>query len=409
MTLGTAASLAARSLRRSPLRAVLTGAGLIIGVVAITLSVASGEGARRAVMQQWRAMVGNLDALFISPGGAAQRGMATMENSTATLTPDDAIAVRAGVPNVNDVAIEQSAFSVGVEANGRNGTTALLGVSPNWSALRGDRIAQGAMFTAQQNDEVARVAVIGDDLAKLYFAGGSAVGQRIKVSGIDLEVVGVLERNGAGPGGASMDNLVLIPINTSARRVFNRANINQIRVQMVDPSKSDETSAAVTALLRQRHQLAEGQLDDFRISTPRAMMARRQNVDSSLRRTILSVGVLVLVLGGVMVANLMYASTADRTPEIGMRRAVGAKRGDILRQFWAEAAGVSILSGVLGVLLSLVAVVVGSRVLHYPLAVSWPVTGMALAATIIIGLAAGYFPAHRASAMSPADVLRRQG
>lgn len=150
MTLGTAASLAARSLRRSPLRAVLTGAGLIIGVVAITLSVASGEGARRAVMQQWRAMVGNLDALFVSPGGAAQRGMATMENSTATLTPDDAIAVRAGVPNVNDVAIEQSAFNVGVEANGRNGTTALLGVSPNWSALRGERQVRSILARHQQ-------------------------------------------------------------------------------------------------------------------------------------------------------------------------------------------------------------------------------------------------------------------
>ena len=209
-------------------------------------------------------------------------------------------------------------------------------------------------------------------------------------------------------GGASMDNLVLVPINTSARRVFNRSNVNQVRVQMTDPSRSEETAAAVTKVLRERHQLAPGQLDDFRLATPQAMMARRKSVDTSLRRTILWVGVLVLVLGGVMVANLMYAAAADRTPEIGMRRAVGAKRADILRQFWAEAAAVALLAGVVGVGLSLAAIAVGQSALHYQLAVSWPVTALALGGTVLVGLVAGYFPARRASALPPAEVLRRQ-
>jgi len=409
MTLASAVRLAARSVRRAPLRSLFTGAGLVAGVLAITLSVASGEGARRAVEKQWRAMVGTLDALFISPGGSAQRGMATMESSTATLTPDDAMAIRAGVPNVRDVGTEQTAFGAGVEANGRNGTTALLGVSPNWAALRGDRISAGAMLTDEQNEGFERVVVLGDDVARTFFDGPSAaVGQHIKISGIDFQVVGVLEKNGAGPGGASMDNLVLVPINTTARRVFNRSNVNSIRVRLVDPAQSDATSAAVTKLLRERHQLAPGQLSDFRISTPQAMMARRRSVDSSLRRTVMWAGVLVLVLGGVMVANLMYASTTDRTPEIGMRRAIGATRSDILRQFWTEAVAVSLLAGATGVLLSVAAVAVGSSALRYPLATSWPVTALALGATIAIGLIAGYFPARRAAALPPADVLRRQ-
>ena len=407
MTATASIQLALRTIRRSPLKAALTGLGLLLGVLAITLTVASGEGARRAVEQQWKAMVGNLDALFVSPGGPAQRGMATMENSNASLKAEDALAIAAGVPNVQAVAIEQSSFGVPVRTASKTGTTALLGVSPNWAELRGDRVETGNMLTTEQNEAVARVAVVGADVARDYFQPGGAVGGRIEISGVSFDVVGVLERNGAGPGGASMDNLVLVPINTTARRVFNRSHINSIRVQMKNPNESDATAAAVTRLLRERHQLAPGQLD-VRISTPRAMMARRQNVDTSLRRTILYSGILALVLGGVMVANLMFAGAAQRAPEIGVRRAMGATRGDIMRQFWTEGVMVSAFAGVLGVVLGLVSVGVGSRALGYKLAASWPVTAAALASTIVIGLVAAYFPARRAAALPPAAALRRQ-
>ena len=408
MTTAAAVTLALRSIRRSPLKATLTGAGLLVGVIAITVTVASGEGARRAVEQQWKAMVGNLDALFVSPGGPAQRGMATMENSNASLRPEDALAIAAGVPNVKAVAIEQSSFGVPVKGNGKNGTTALLGVSPNWAELRGDRTQLGTMLSAEQNEAVARVAVLGADVARDYFASGNAVGGRLDVAGVSFDVIGVLEPNGAGPGGASMDNLVLVPINTTARRVFNRTHINSIRVQMTDPDRGDETAAAITRLLRERHQLATGQLDDFRISTPRAMMARRQNVDTSLRRTVLYSGLLALLLGGVMVANLMIAGTSERAPEIGVRRAMGATRSDIRNQFWVEGMMVSAVAGVLGVITSVVAIAVGSRALGFRLATSWPVMLAALAATVVIGLVAGYFPARRAAALAPADALRHQ-
>jgi putative ABC transport system permease protein len=408
MTSASGIQLAVRTIRRSPVKAVLTGTGLLLGVLAITLTVASGGGARRAVERQWRAMVGNLDALFISPGGPAQRGMATMENSIASLKQEDALAIAAGVPNVQAVAIEQSAFGVPIRTPARTGTTALLGVSPNWVTLRGDRVTSGAMLTPEQNESVARVVVLGSDVARDYFPPGGAVGGRLDVGGVSFDVVGVLEPNGAGPGGASMDNLVLVPVNTTARRVFNRAHINSIRVQMKEPDRSDETAAAITRLLRERHQLAPGQIDDFRISTPRAMMARRQNVDTSLRRTILYSGLLALLLGGVMVANLMFAGTAQRAPEIGVRRAMGATRADIMRQFWLEGVMIAGLAGALGVVLSLGAIGVGSRALGYQLAASWPVTAAALVATIAIGLVAAYFPARRAAGLPPADALRRQ-
>ena len=408
MTATSTVQLALRTIRRSPLKAALTGLGLLLGVLAITLTVASGEGARRAVEQQWKAMVGNMDALFISPGGPAQRGMATMENSNASLKAEDALAIAAGVPNVKAVATEQSSFGVSVRTPSKTGTTALLGVSPNWAQLRGDSVAAGSMLTGEQNESVARVVVLGSDVARDYFPSGNAIGGRIEISGIAFDVVGVLEPNGAGPGGASMDNLVLVQINTTARRVFNRAHVNSIRVQMKNPDESDETTPGVTRLLRERHQLAPGQIDDFRISTPRAMMARRQNVDTSLRRTILYSGILALVLGGVMVANLMFAGTVQRAAEIGVRRAMGATRGDIMRQFWTEGVMVSVLAGLLGVVLGLVAVGVGSRLLGYKLAASWPVTAAALASTIGIGLVAAYFPARRAAALPPAAALRRQ-
>jgi putative ABC transport system permease protein len=408
MAMPIAVRLSLRSVRRAPVKAFLTGAGLFLGVLAITLTVASGEGTRRVVIRQWRAMVGNMDALFISPGGPAQRGMATIENSITTLTPEDAAAIAAGVPGVKQVATEQHAFGVGAQVGDRNGTLALFGVSPNWVDIRGDHPQRGAMFSDEQNQAVERVALIGNDVAREFFPDVDPVGRAITVAGVSFQVQGVLQQNGAGPGGISLDNLVLVPILTSSRRVFNHTHLNQVRVQLTDPDRSESAIQAVTALLRGRHQLAPGQLDDFRVSSPRAMIAQRRTADTALQRTILWVGILALILGGVMVANLMYAAAAQRTPEIGMRRAAGATRGDILRELWTEAILISTSAGVAAVMTSLLAIAAGARLLRLALAVSWPVTALALGATAAAGLIAGYWPARRAAALEPAEILRRQ-
>jgi ABC-type antimicrobial peptide transport system permease subunit len=398
-------SLAGRTVVRNKARTALMSIGLIVGVVSITLTQATGEGARHAVRQSFKAMIGALDVLFVQPGGAAQRGMANLASSITTLTAADAEAIAQSVPKVKAV----GALSAPIEVAGKSGTTALFGSSPNWVALRGDSVAAGAFYTENDDRAMARVAVIGADVARDYFPTGSAVGQPLRVSGVDFKVVGVLAPNGAGPGGVSIDNLVYIPFETGRRRVFNRDNLTLMSVKLVDPNKWAETQGAVHALVRQRHGRSGDQLDDFRVSSPEAMMARVASVDTTLRKALLWVGVLALVIGGVVVANLMFAATVARRTEIATRRAVGATRSDVLRQFWAEAVLVSATAAAVGAAIAVVLTQLGAAMMRMQLAVSWPVTAGTIATTVAIGALAGYFPARKAAALAPGEALRDPG
>lgn len=405
----SALTLAARTLRRNIGRSVVMGLGLVIGVASISLTVATGEGARRAIEKGFKTMVGALDVLFIQPGGAAQRGMASLETSITTLTLDDANAIGANVPNVRTVAAEQNDMKAAVEGNGKNGVTALFGATPNWAAVRGDSVVEGAFFSDDLNREMARVAVVGADVRRDYLASGPAVGQHIRVRGIEFEVIGVLGPHGAGPGGASMDNLIYVPIETSRRRVFNKDAVMIISAKLDDPTRWAETQAAATALLRERHGKHGSDLDDFHVNSPQSLMNTVATVDSTLRRAFLWVGVLALVIGGVVIANLMFAATVSRGREIATRRAVGASRADVLRQFWAESVLVSTVAGVAGALLALALIEGGAGFMRMPLAISWPVIVGAVLATIVIGAIAGYVPARRAAMVPPAIALRDAG
>lgn len=402
-------SLAGRTIKRNKARSALMGAGLVIGVVSITLTQATGEGARRAVRQSFKSMIGALDVLLVQPGGSAQRGMANLASSITTLTAADADAIATSIPNVRAVGVQQTTLSAPIEVAGKNGTTALFGSSANWATNRGDSIAEGAFYTEDDNRAMARVAVIGADVARDYFPTGSAVGQQVRVSGIDFKVIGVLAPNGAGPGGVSIDNLVYIPFETGRRRVFNRDNVTLMSVKLANADKWSETQAAVHTLVRQRHGRSGDQLDDFRISSPEAMIARVANVDTTLRKALMWVGMLALLIGGVVVANLMFAATVARRAEIATRRAVGATRSDVLRQFWAEAVLMSATAATIGAALGVGLTQVGARMMRMQLAVSWPVTLGTIAATIAIGGLSGYFPARRAAALSPSEALRDPG
>jgi ABC-type antimicrobial peptide transport system permease subunit len=401
--------LAGRTLRRHPGRTTVMAIALVIGVASITLTVAAGEGARRAVEQSFKAMVGALDVLFVQPGGAAQRGMANVETSIATLTRDDAGAIARSVPNVRAVGAQQSEIGAVIEANGKDGTTALFGATANWASLRGDSVTAGAFYSEADGQALARVAVLGADVAREFFPDGNAVGQHVRVHDVDFEVVGVLAPNGAGPGGISMDNLVYVPLETTQRRVFNREPVSLVSIKLADEGRWAETQAAVHALLRARHGKAGNDLDDFRVSSPEAMIARAANVDTTLRKALLWVSVLALAIGGVIIANLMFAATVSRRREIGTRRAVGASRGAILIQFWAESILVASGAAVCGAGAAIAVTALGARVMRMQLAVSWPVTLGAISATIAIGVLAGYFPARRAAAVPPGVALRDEG
>ncbi len=397
--------LVLRTLRRNKGRSFVMALGFIVGVVSITLTEATGEAARTAVRQSFRAMIGDLDVLLVQPGGDAQRGRANLETSITTLTADDAAAIRQSVPNVADVGVAQVELGAVVEANGRNTTTPLFATSANYAVIRGDSMAQGAFFTDDDGRALARVAVIGSDVARELFPTG-AVGQHLRMKAIDFTVVGVIAPNGAGPGGFSMDNIAYIPFETARRRVFNRDYLNIVNIKLANPSRWAQTAAAVHALVRQRHGTTGAALDDFRVTSPQAMIARMAGVDSTLRRMLVWIGGLALVIGGIVVAVLMLAAASARRIEIAVRRAVGATRADLRGQFWSEAALISAAAAVIGAAIANGVIAAGAFMMRAQLSMPWAATLGAVLVTIAIGTAAGYLPARRAASIAPADALR---
>jgi macrolide transport system ATP-binding/permease protein len=398
--------LALRSLRRAKVRSLLMGLGISLGVLAIMLTIATGEGTRRAIQRSFRAMIGSLDVLLVLPGGPAQRGMATMQSAVTTLVPADADAL-ASVPNVAAVGSEQSQANTPIQASGKDATTFLFGASPNWRAIRGDSVVAGRFYSDDEDRAMARVIVLGSDVAQSFFGSPtSAVGQVLRVNGIAFQVIGVLAPNGAGPGGVSIDNLVYIPVRTSSRRVFNRDYLSTISLKLRDASRWAETQRAVERLLRERHAIVGTALSDFRVSSPEAMIARVANVDTTLRRSLLWVGVLGMLIGGAVIANLMFAAVLGRRREIAIRRAVGATRAHIGRQFWTEALLVAGMAAVIGELAALLLIGLGAQMMRVPMVPSWALSLGALGASMVIGAAAGLLPARRAAALHPAAALR---
>ncbi len=397
---------ALRTIRRTKGRSLAMGLTLAIGVLAITLTIATGEGARRGVEKSFRSMLGAFDVLLVQPGGPAMRGMARPGSSVTTLNPGDVAAILATVPNVREASMAQTGFDAGVEMNGKSGTTSLFGVTANWFAIRGDSFQAGAPFTSADESAMARVAVIGSDVARTYFGDASPIGQHLRVGGTDVIVVGVLAPNGAGPGGASLDNIVDVPFETTRRRIFNRDNIELATLKLANAAQWAETEASVNSLLRERHAIRPPTLDDFHVTSPEALIARYAKVDSTLRTAFFWVGFLALAIGGVIVANLMFTAATARRQEIGTRRAVGATQRDILAQFWMEAIIVALLAATVGAGIGVALTRAGASMMRMAIEISWPVTLGASAGTLAIGVIAGYFPARKAAAESPSAALR---
>jgi ABC-type antimicrobial peptide transport system permease subunit len=408
---GSSWSLALRTLRRYPGRTLLMGLGLAVGAASITITLATGQGARRKVEDRLRVMIGELDVLLIVQGGPADRGTSHLESSVTTLVADDATAIASSVPDVRAVTAEQIELGAVVEANGKNSTASVTGATANWAMVRGDSLASGSLFTDADGASLARVGVIGSDVAKEFFPDGNAVGQRIRVRGVDFDVVGVLTPRGGATNPLSamffnVDYVIYVPLATAQRRLLNREHLNMIRVKLDPKARWTETQAAVEAILRERHAIRPNEADDFRVMSPEGIIARSAGVTTPLRRAVLWVGALALLIGGIVIANLMFAAAVARSREIGTQRAIGASRRDVLRQFWAEAVVVAAVAALTGTLVAATWAIVGTGMFGKAMVLEWPTTLATILAAVGIGALAGYFPARRAATVPPAVALR---
>ena len=395
-----------RSLARFRRRSFFMLLGIAVGITSLTVLDSIGENTRRETIKRVKNMLGTFDTVIIRPGGGRTRGMVSLANVEPVLKFADAQAIASELSGIKQVGQLQNAFDVEVSYRSQELTPAVFGVSANWLYLRGDEVAEGSFLTMEQERTLARVAVLGSEARKNLFADESPIGKTIRIGGVPFEVKGVLASRGAGPAGGSLDNLVLIPVTTASKRLFNRDFLTMVIAQLRDPDQGDQAVQKITALLRERHHLAPAALDDFTITNPKAVMAQMTSVASTLSRILRGVALLSMVIGGVVIMSLTLIGVSERRKEIGVRRSVGANRADILFQFLAEAMLVSIAGGALGALLGLGGANAVAAYQKLPLIFSGDALAQSLAMALGVGLAFGIYPAWRASQVDPVNALR---
>ena len=405
MKVRTLVSQATRSLRRYPLRTILMMLGVVAGIASLTVLSSIGEATKRETMQRFKNMIGTFDTIIVRPGGGRSRGMPTLVNVPPTLRFEDASAI-AMEPAIRAVAEMQTAFDIDSKYRDHAASPVVIGVSPNWLQLRSDEVQDGAFFTEDQNASLARVAVIGTDVRTALFPDEDPIGKTFRIADVPFQVIGLLTPRGAGPAGGSLDNLVLIPINSAARRLFNRDFLTMLIAQVKDPERSSEATEKVAALLRERHHIRPPALDDFTITNPAATMAQVTRASSTLTKILTGVALMALLIGGVVIMSLMSIAVSERRKEIGIRRSVGAARGDVIVQFMLEATLIASTGGMAGAVLGWGGMQLVTRIQKLPQILVWRPFVSAIFLSIIIGVVFGIYPAWKASRLDPIQALR---
>ena len=388
-----AARMAWRALRANVFRSVLTLLGIVIGVGSVITMMAIGDGAKKAVMDRISSMGSNL--LLVRPGAPNQRGF----SNTATLVIGDVRAIDKGVPNVLAAIPEQNS-SVTVRYDTSDYTTSVNGTSSKFPQARNWPVAQGTFFSQDDEENYATVAVLGQTVAKALFPGATdPLGKYVLVNNLVFQVVGVMSPKGASPNGQDQDDVIFVPYDTSSLRLSGQRFLRNVTVAVKDVAQIDDTQAAVETLLLERHGAV-----DFQIRNMASIIETTEETQNTMTVLLGSIAAISLLVGGIGVMNIMLVSVTERTREIGIRMATGAREANIMQQFLIEAVVVSVLGGGIGVLggLGVAAVVAafGSPV-QYSV---WPIL-LAFGCAVSTGLVFGFLPARKAAQLDPVVAL----
>ncbi len=397
-----------RALARHRLRTFFMTLGVAVGITVLTVVLAAGMGARERVMDGVR--VFGLENVMVWAGGPTDQTRTGPggegSDVTATLRVGDADAIRETVPYVRETAPFARAGQSQVRWRSASFQSPVFGVTPEWRETWEWPVARGTFITHEHDARLDRVAVIGPTVIREIFADADPMGHIIQVGGVPFEVVGVLGEKGTSAGGGDMDNRVFVPLHTYLRRVANQQYLSGIRVQVTDVRRLADALDGMAELLRERHRLAPGAPDDFRITTPTEITAMVEELQGTFNLFLILVAGIALMVGGVVVANIMLLSVNERRHEVGLRRAVGARPRDIHHQFLLESVAVTVLGGVAGLILGIAGSGLMEWITDTPALVTWHVPAAGIAFSAVVGLAAGLHPARRAAAMSPVDALR---
>ena len=397
--------VALRALTKNRLRSALTMLGIIIGVGAFVAMVAIGQGVRAKVTSSIAGMGSNMVVVF--PGSSTQGGARGGMGSLPTLTLDDALAV-GRLPVVQRAApvVRGSAQLV---YGGANWSSPLIGTTPEYFDIRNWPVVDGAIFSEDDVRVAAKVCVIGKTVhTNLFGEGESPVGQTIRVKGLSCKVSGVLQEKGSSGFGGDEDDVVLMPVSTAKRRVTggDPQLVNIITTSAISADATSQAQAQIEGLLRQRHRIGEGQPDDFVVRDLREIAKTQGEAAGILTNLLASIAFVSLIVGGIGIMNIMLVSVTERTREIGIRVALGARSADILTQFVVEAVLLCVLGGGVGILLGWYASGALARAMDWPTLISPASLVIAFAMAGGVGLLFGLYPAYRASRLDPIEALR---
>jgi len=396
----TTVKLALRSLMANKMRSFLSMLGIIIGVGAVISMLALGAGAQARVMEQMSAMGTNL--LLVRSGQSGQRGVRT--TTAQTLTVEDALAIVDEVPEVAAAAPDVSG-KVQAKYLNKNANTTLTGANVPYFDIRNYTVAAGRTFTESEAEGMAKVAVLGADAAKNLFEDADPLGETIKVNGMNFRVVGVLKAKG-DQGWFNPDDQVLVPYTTAMKQVLGLDHLRGINVQVADGANVQEAETAVAKVLRTRHRLRPGQEDDFHVRNQAEMLEAASTMTQTFTILLGGIASISLVVGGIGIMNIMLVTVTERTREIGVRKAIGARDRDILRQFLFEALLMSGLGGLMGVAAGSGVSAAISRLTQFGTIIEISSVLLALSFSAGVGIFFGYYPARRAARLNPIESLR---
>ena len=393
------------ALLSNKLRSLLMMISIVIGIASLTAVICIGQGTRDEIMG--RVGKHGLDMIMVRPGGTKQVGMPEKDRAIVSLTTEDTEAIEGSLANIRRIASVQNERNWDVSHKGKTVKQRIFGVTSEWANIRrSDGISAGRAISDDDVQRLSRVGVLGWTTAQELFGHENPVGATIQVGDNPFEVIGVFPEIGAAAIKDDWDFRVVVPILTSTKRLFGRTHLEQIVIQVQDRGnenkKLHETAEQVRALLRERHGIAPGGPDDFFVREPKHIAKAALSTSKTLNNLLLATSGIALLIGGIVIMNIMLLSVSQRVREIGLRRALGARKRDILAQFLAESLGVTLAGGVVGIVCGVAASML--------LAEHVRITGVSLAVSIVscsaVALLFGLYPARKAAAVDPVVAMR---
>jgi len=396
-----------RILGRNRLRAGLTMLGIVIGVAAVIAMVSIGEGAKRAVQAQIATMGTNVIIIF--PGVTSASGVRGSQGTAITLTVSDALDLKKRIPLLVQTGWARRDVIQSIYGN-RNWNGPVNGISPGYLTIRDWSFTSGGAFTQTDMDSAARVALIGQTIVEnLFEPGEEPVGATIRIKNVPFRVIGVMAAKGQSASGSDQDDVIFIPFTTAERKVFGTSFIGSVGAMFASTDQVEDLPVAVEQIrevLRARHRLQGEQADDFTIRTQVDIGKVQEGTSQTLTVMLFSIASVSLLVGGIGIMNILLVSVTERTREIGVRMAVGAKRRHIVMQFLIEAMTLSLFGGALGIVLGVVGAKLTTVIAGWPTIISTDVIVVSFFFSLVVGLFFGLYPANKASRLNPIEALR---